>query len=436
MNELTGPEITMMAQAQITPSLPTPSAPAPETPTAPSTPSNGNFSITPSLPGSTPTPQINPSITPQLPGGAPSISPSLPGSTGTTLQPSDPPPQLPSSDGGIGFAEVFIAIVAALLIALFMQRKAGKLSANLSAMQFVQRNGLAISAYLLTFTIGWIVFMIILPQLYMFDFSFRHNLLPMEIGGPKDVYTLKNYKYLMFGREGGGEMLNWLHLAVFFKTIIASVIVTIINFLLCYPLAFFMAQMVKGRGQRLLFLCLLLPFWVNEILRAFAFKLIFAELGLVNTFLIGLGVLDQPYDFLGANVALYTGLTYAYILLMIFPLYNAIESLDHNQIEAARDMGASWLKIHLRIVMPHAKPGIASGCTMVFMLTAGALAAPNILGGPSSLWFTQIIYQWYNTGGNWPQGSAYAFVLLLSCIIFVRIMMRVFKVGLGDIAKR
>lgn len=436
MNELPDRDMTTLAQVQITPGLPTPSAPEPEAQPAPSTPSSGGFSITPSLPGSPPSPQTSPAITPQLPGGAPTISPSLPGGTTTTTQPSNPSPEPPPADGGIGFAEVFITLVAALLIALFMQRKAGKFSANLNAMKFVQRNGLAISAYLLTFTIGWIVFMIILPQLYMFDFSFRHNLLPMEIGGPKDVYTLKNYNYLLFGREGGDEVLNWLHLEVFFKTIIASVIVTVINFLLCYPLAFFMAQMVKGRGQRLLFLCLLLPFWVNEILRAFAFKLIFAELGLVNSLLVGLGVLDQPYDFLGANVALYTGLTYAYILLMIFPLYNAIESLDHNQIEAARDMGASWLKIHLRIVMPHAKPGIASGCTMVFMLTAGALAAPNILGGPSSLWFTQIIYQWYNTGGNWPQGSAYAFVLLLSCIIFVRIMMRVFKVGLGDIAQR
>ena len=263
------------------------------------------------------------------------------------------------------------------------------------------------------FTLGWIVFMIILPQLYMLDFSFRYNLTPNEIGGPNDVYTLKNYKYLIFGRESDSELFNWLHLEVFAKTIFASVIVTLINFLLCYPLAFFMAQSVRGRGQRLLFLCLLLPFWVNEILRAFAFKLIFADLGLINNFLMALGILDQPYDFLGANVALYTGLTYAYILLMIFPLYNAIESLDPNQVEAARDMGASWMKIHMRVVMPHAKPGIASGCTMVFMLTAGALAAPNILGGPSSLWFTQIIYQWYNTGGNWPQGSAYAFVLLI-----------------------
>ncbi len=445
-----------MAQLQVTPNLPQPSQPEPAQPAPPSAPSSGGgLGISPSLPGS------GPSISPSLPGSS-SPAPSAPASS--TPQPSgsnlnititnpdklpDLPPgqhelklviqdpaKLPPADTGLGFVEIFIAIVAALLIAPFVQREAGKWTANVNALAFVQKNGLAISAYLLIFTIGWIVFMIILPQLYMFDFSFRHNLPPPDIGGPADTYTLKNYKYLIFGRESDSDLFNWLHLEVFAKTIIASVIVTLINFALCYPLAFFMAQMVRGRSQRLLFLCLLLPFWVNEILRAFAFKLIFADLGLINNMLVGLGILDQPYDFLSANVALYTGLTYAYILLMIFPLYNAIESLDPNQVEAARDMGASWITIHRRVVMPHAKPGIASGCTMVFMLTAGALAAPNILGGPSSLWFTQIIYQWYNTGGNWPQGSAYAFVLLISCIIFVRIMMRVFKVGLGDIAKR
>jgi spermidine/putrescine transport system permease protein len=120
---------------------------------------------------------------------------------------------------------------------------------------------------------------------------------------------------------------------------------------------------------------------------------------------------------------------------MIFPIYNAVESLDHNQVEAARDLGSPWWRIHYRVVMPHAKPGIASGCTMVFMLCAGALAAPQILGGPSSLWFTQIIYQWFNTGGNWPRGSAYAFVLLIICIVFVMLVMRFFKVRFGEIAK-
>ena len=113
----------------------------------------------------------------------------------------------------------------------------------------------------------------------------------------------------------------------------------------------------------------------------------------------------------------------------------AIESLDHNQIETARDLGSPWSRIHWRVVIPFAKPGITSGCTMVFMLTAGALAAPQILGGPSNLWFTQIIYQWFNTGGNWPRGSAYAIILLATCIVFVLLMMKLFKVRLGEIGR-
>src|SRR3546814_20082639 len=134
-----------------------------------------------------------------------------------------------------------------------------------------------------------------------------------------------------------------------------------------------------------------------------------------------LGLVDQPIDFIRADVALYAGLSYAYVLLMVFPLYNAIESLDHNQIEAARDLGSPWWRIHWRVAMPHAMPGIASGCTLVFMLSAGALAAPQILGGPSRLWFPQIIYRWFNTGGNWPPGADYAIVLLAAYSVFVQI---------------
>ena len=277
--------------------------------------------------------------------------------------------------------------------------------------------------------------LIILPQLYMLDVSFRFNLPPPEVGGPNDVYTLKNYEYLIFGSKGSLDAFNYLHMGIFVKTLFASVVVTLINFAICYPIAYYMAQVAKGGASRLLLLCLILPFWVNEILRAFAFRILFGSGGVINAVLIDLGILDQPVDFIRADVALYTGLSYAYILLMIFPLFNAIESLDHNQVEAARDLGSPWWRIHFRVVMPYAKPGIASGCTMVFMLTAGALAAPQILGGPSSLWFTQIIYQWFYTGGNWPQGSAYAFVLLIACLIFVLAVMRIFKVGLGEIAK-
>ena len=123
-----------------------------------------------------------------------------------------------------------------------------------------------------------------------------------------------------------------------------------------------------------------MPYWVNEILRAFSLRLLLASKGLINQALMGIGIIDAPIDFLGTNVGLYVGLSYAYLLVMIFPLYNAIESLDKNQIEAARDLGAPWWRIHQDVVIPYAKPGIASGCTMVFMLSrrlAGGAAVPG-----------------------------------------------------------
>lgn len=333
------------------------------------------------------------------------------------------------------FITFFFAVLLAILIAPHVQKHADKIWDVVTRINFVQRNGIVVSTYLIVAVVTWTLVMIVLPQLYMVDFSFRYNLLPNEIGGPKDVYTLSNYEYLLFGRPGDEEAMNWLHLKVFARTIIVSVIITLLDFALCYPIAYYMAQVAKGGKARLLILCLILPFWVNEILRAFAFRILFGTGGVFNVVLQGLGIIDQPFDFLKADVGLYAGLSYAYILLMIFPIYNAVESLDHNQVEAARDLGSPWWRIHYRVVMPHAKPGIASGCTMVFMLCAGALAAPQILGGPSSLWFTQIIYQWFNTGGNWSRGSAYAFVLLIVCILFVMLVMKIFKVRFGEIAK-
>jgi len=333
------------------------------------------------------------------------------------------------------FFTVFAAVLAALIIAPAIQKHADRWWSGLTDIRFVQRNGVFISVYLVVAVVFWVLFMIVLPQLYMVDFSFRHNLPLEEVGGPDDVYTLENYRYLLFGRETDEAWLNWLHLSVFLRTIIASVLVTVANFALCYPIAYYMAQVARGGKARLLVICLIVPFWVNEILRAFAFRILFGTSGVINEVLQGLGLIDGAIDFLRADVGLYAGLTYAYILLMIFPLYNAIESLDHNQVEAARDLGAPWWRIHYRVVIPHAKPGIASGCTMVFMLSAGALAIPQILGGPSSLWFTQIIYDWFFQGLNWPQGSAYALVLLLACLVFVLGVMRLFKVSLGDIAR-
>ena len=297
------------------------------------------------------------------------------------------------------------------------------------------RNGTFLATFMLAGVAFWIVFLIVLPQLAMLDFSLRYDLPPAKLGGPADVYTLHNYKFFLFGHAGNADGWNYVDLRVFARTIVAAAMVTVLNLAICYPIAYYLAQSASGAGARAMAIALIVPYWINEILRAFAFRIIFGDVGVINSVLKLLGLVDQSIDFVRMDVALYAGLTYAYLLLMIFPLYNAIESLDRNQIEAARDLGAPWWRIHWRVVIPFAKPGITSGCTMVFMLAAGALAVPQVLGGPSSLWFTQVIYQSFYGYLNWARGAAYAIILLLTCTLVVLLMMRVFRVKLGEIAR-
>lgn len=275
-------------------------------------------------------------------------------------------------------------------------------------------------------TVGsWLIFMILLPQLIMLDYSFRPLLPLRKIGGPEDVYTLKNY-ILLFTTP--------LHRAVFLKTIWSSIIVTSVALSICYPIAFYLAKVARGARLSWVLMGLIIPYWINELLRIFAWQLILSDAGILNKLLLILGFIAEPLNFRAGNGAVIMGMTYAYILFMVFPLYNAMESLDRNQIDAARDLGSSWLRIHRRIVIPHAKPGIAVGCIMTFMLAAGSIAAPQLLGSPSSFWFTQIIYTNFETA-NWNQGAAYAMVLAILCLIFIFAMLKIFKVGLKELAK-
>jgi spermidine/putrescine transport system permease protein len=324
-----------------------------------------------------------------------------------------------------------LAILIVFLASQVERRRAGA-SADPG---FFQRNGAPVAIFLVVAVGFWALFLIVFPQLYMVDYSFHPKLPQAKRGGPDDVYTLENYRYFLFGSTRDTSHWNTTHLHAFWITIFVSMLITIANFAVCYPLAYFMAQVAKPRAVLRLMLLLVVPYWVNEILRAFAFRVMMGTGGVINNILIGAGLIGEPIDFLGLDVALYSGLTYAYILIMMFPLYNAIESLDRNQIEAARDLGAPWWHIHLFVVMPYAKPGIASGATLVFMLCAGALAAPLVLGGPKTLWFTPIVYDRFFQAFNWQQGAAYALILLTACMAFVLLVMRLFKVSLSEITR-
>lgn len=271
----------------------------------------------------------------------------------------------------------------------------------------------------------WLAGLVLAPNLMMIDFALRPNLLPAEIGGARDVYSLDNLAYL------ANEPV---HREIFLKTVWASALVTAATFLVCYPLAYWLAQTASPPAAALVVLALIVPFWINEVLRTLAWYILLAYRGPLNALLMSLGVIDEPVRWYGDGGVL-AGMVYAYILFMLFPIYNAIESLEKAQIEAARDLGASVWRIHTRIVIPHAKAGIATGCVFTFMLAAGSYVAPALLGAPGSRWFTQIIYNWFFEGGDWNRGAAYALVLLVLCLAVVLITLRIARVNLTDVAK-
>jgi spermidine/putrescine transport system permease protein len=290
----------------------------------------------------------------------------------------------------------------------------------------LSRYGTTLTGMMVLATFIWLAVMVVLPYLVMVEFSFRPNLLPADLGTEKDHLTADNY---------GTLFRNTIHINVFIRTIWGSALATFLCLCVSYPVAYFLAKMATAKQAAVLLLLLVIPFWINEILRTFAWFIILAYNGPLNGVLQMFGFIDKPIRWIYGSNGVIAGMVYAYIVFMVFPVYNAIETLDRNQIEAARDLGASLWRIHARVVLPHAKPGIAVGCIMVFTAAAGSYIVPAILGAPGTRWFTEIIYQWFFEGQNWQQGSAYAFLLLALCIAFVMGMMRVFKVGLADIAK-
>jgi spermidine/putrescine transport system permease protein len=303
----------------------------------------------------------------------------------------------------------------------------------------IRRYGFGITALMCALVAFWLIMLVIVPNITLFEQSFRPYLPVVDIGGDKDVYSLNNYAKVFDGsieRSFFGMTYTIpVHVMTFGLTIWYSMVVTVACFILAYPLAFFMAKIASPKSLPTLLLLLFIPLWVSEVLRAFAWWIILALKGPLNALLLAIGAIDAPERWIVGYDGVVIGLTYTYVLFMLFPVYNAIASLDTNQIEAADDLGAPWWKIHLRIVMPHAKPGIASGAVMVFMLSAGSLLVPSILGSTTSQWFTQTIDQWFKDALDWNTASAYAFILLALCTVFVSIALKVFNVKLSDIAK-
>lgn len=306
--------------------------------------------------------------------------------------------------------------------------------------ELLRRYGPGLTLLMCLLVAFWLLMLVIVPNITLFEQSFRPYLPVADIGGPLDTYSANNYLKVFEGHVTsslfGIEFEIPVRVRTFLLTIWYSMVVAVLCLMLAYPLAYYMAKIVNPKSLPTLILLLFIPLWVSEVLRAFAWWIILAFKGPLNALLLAVGVIDDPIRWTNMGfTGVVIGLIYTYVLFMLFPIYNAIQSLDTNQIEAAEDLGAPWWKIHWRIVIPHSKPGIASGSVMVFMLSAGSLLVPSILGSTTSQWFTQTINETFNDALDWNTASAYAFLLLILCTLFVSVAMWLFRVKLSDIAK-
>lgn len=271
----------------------------------------------------------------------------------------------------------------------------------------------------LTPVLLWLVLLIILPHLDMLYMSFRGG----SFAHPK--WTLENYQNFF------NEPIYWL---TFVRTALYAIITTLCTILIGLPVAFYITKVVKPHRSGTLMLLLLLPFWVSELVRVYGWMILLRESGILNFFMLKMGIIDAPIEMLYNDVTMVMGLVYTSMLFMVVPLISVMESLDDNLIEAAYDLGASRLCVWRTIIIPHCKPGLTSGSIVVFMLCLGNYLTPNLMGGKNSLWFTEQIYNQFIASFNWNQGSAFGFLLLALSSAIIWVGLKLTRQKLGEVA--
>ena len=253
----------------------------------------------------------------------------------------------------------------------------------------------------------WLMIFIVIPHIDLLISSFETRNDAGEM-----VFSLSNY--IGFFKE----KIYWL---TFVNTAMYAIGITILAFVVTFPIAFYLTKVVSKKYAGFLTLLLLIPLWVGELITIYGWVIILGDHGIINETLKSLGIINKPITLLYTNFSMTIGLLYMSMLFMIVPIMSTLDSLDDSLIEAASDLGASKWTIFRRIIIPYSMPGITSGSIIVFMLVIGDYVAPNILGGKSSLWFTEQIYDEFLSTFNWNQGAAFGFLLLLlsSAIIWV-----------------
>lgn len=260
----------------------------------------------------------------------------------------------------------------------------------------------------------WFFIFFILPLSIIFIYSFTTDYL---FAGKQVTFTLGNF-LIIFQKKH--------YLIILLRSLKISLITTIFSIIFSYPIAYFLAK--KTRFDKALIIMLMIPFWINYLIRIFAWKLILSENGIINQMLAGLHIIQEPLKMLYSQTAVILGLIYTYTPMMVLPLYVTILKIDDSLVEAARDLGASPIQAFFDVTFKLSFTGIFAGTLLVFIPALGSFAIPIVLGGTDSVMIGNMIENQFYHVGDWNFGSAFTISLAVLSIVLVLFYSKIFGI--------
>jgi spermidine/putrescine transport system permease protein len=253
---------------------------------------------------------------------------------------------------------------------------------------------------------GWMLLLYLLPLAFLFLLS----LWQVRDYNIVREWTLANYREI-FARP------VWL--TVLLRTVLIAAGVTVVAAVLAFPLAYYVARFCTPRWRYLLFLAVLVPLWSSYLVRVFAWKIILGRNGILNGFLMSIGVTATPIDaFLYSDTAMFITFVHVWLPFMVLPVYTALERIPNSLLEASGDLGARGWMTFRQVIWPLAFPGIMAGSVFVFSLTMGDFITARLVGGGNQL-IGNVIADQFGTAFNYPFGAALSSLALVVLLIYL-----------------
>ena len=261
----------------------------------------------------------------------------------------------------------------------------------------------------------WLAFTVFLPLSAMFFFSF---LTDAPFGNKEVFFSLENYQAIWD---------KTFYQLLLFKSFRLGLEVTVLCFLIGFPCALILAKHVKGYWREAIFVLIILPFWSNALVRIFSWTMVLRGNGVIEMTLNWISPGFGDFSLMFTYQAILIGLVHSYLPYMILTCYVSIQSIDDSIIEAARVLGASRIKILMRLIIPLSLPGIAAGSVLIFIPVVGPFMEPRILGGREGTFIGTIIEDQFTRVFNWPLGAALSFLMLFIILIIIMLSNRFSK---------